>query len=401
MDRVILHCDCNSFFASVEAALDPKLNEYAFAVCGDPERRHGIVLAKNEKAKCFGVATGEPIWKAKAKCPKLVTVMPTYGKYSEYSKRVFDIYCRYTDLVEPFGIDECWLDVSGTTHLFGDGKTIADELRRVIKNEVGITISAGVSYNKIFAKMGSDYKKPDATTVIDRNNFKELLFPLPAGALLGVGKKSEERLKSLGIKTIGEIANADADVLKTFLGKGGEELHEYANGREFSQVKPYYYKDEQKSIGNGMTFKRDIKTESEAKTCIYYICDKVSSRMRKQGVLCRDVQVALKNTELCTRVRSKKLPSPTDLAFELADAAIKTVFESTGVSFEPIRAITVTGTELVKSSDFCEQLSLFDLDYNFKRAREESLEKTRDAIAEKFGKNAVKRCSLMKNEFGI
>ena len=249
--------------------------------------------------------------------------------------------------------------------------------------------------------MGSDYKKPDATTVIDRNNFKELLFPLPAGALLGVGKKSEERLKSLGIKTIGEIANADADVLKTFLGKGGEELHEYANGREFSQVKPYYYKDEQKSIGNGMTFKRDIKTESEAKTCIYYICDKVSSRMRKQGVLCRDVQVALKNTELCTRVRSKKLPSPTDLAFELADAAIKTVFESAGVSFEPIRAITVTGTELVKSSDFCEQLSLFDLNYNFKRAREESLEKTRDAIAEKFGKNAVKRCSLMKNEFGI
>lgn len=401
MDRVILHCDCNSFFASVEASLDPRLNEYAFAVCGDPERRHGIVLAKNEKAKKFGVTTGEPIWKAKAKCPKLVTVMPTYGKYSEYSQKIFDIYCRYTDLVEPFGIDECWLDVSGTTHLFGDGKAIADELRRVIKNEVGVTISAGVSYNKIFAKMGSDYKKPDATTVIDRDNFKELLFPLPAGALLGVGKKSEERLKSLGIKTIGELANADADVLKTFLGKNGAELHEFANGREYSPVKPYYYKDEPKSIGNGMTFKRDIKSEGEAKTCICFLCDKVSARMRKHGVLCRDIQVTLKSNDLSTRVRSKKLASPTDLAFELSRAVIQTVFESTGVSFEPIRAITVTGTELVKSSDFCEQLSLFDIDYNLKRAREESLERARDAIAEKFGKSAVQRCSLMKNEFGI
>lgn len=190
MDRVILHCDCNCFFASVEAVLEPKLNDVAFAVCGDPEFRRGIVLAKNEKAKKYGVTTGEPIWQAKKKCPSLVTVAPHYEIYKKFSEKIFNIYCRYTDLVEPFGIDECWLDVSGSLRLFGSGKEIADELREVIKKEVGVTISAGVSYNKIFAKMGSDYKKPDATTEITPENFKELLYRLPAGDMFTVGKKN-------------------------------------------------------------------------------------------------------------------------------------------------------------------------------------------------------------------
>lgn len=401
MDRVVLHCDCNCFFASVEAALEPSLNDVPFAVCGDLEFRHGIVLAKNEKAKRYRIETGEPIWRAKNKCPSLRIVTPTYKKYIEFSRRVFDIYCKYTDLVEPFGIDECWLDVSGTTHFFGDGKKIADELREVIKKEVGVTISAGVSYNKLFAKMGSDYKKPDATTVITRENFGELLFPLPAGELFGVGKKTAQRLCGIGIRTIGDIAATDPAILKGFFGKAGVDMYEHANGREYSQVMPYYYREEPKSIGNGMTFKRDILNIDEARTCVFYICDKVAARLRKHGVLCRGIQVALKDTDMNTALKTRRLRVPGDLAFDLTPVAISIINESMRFGFKPIRAITVTGIDLIKTSELYEQISLFELDYYLKREKEERLEKTRDDIRHKYGLNALGRCSLIKNEFGI
>ena len=196
MDRVILHCDCNSFFASVEAALDPKLNEYAFAVCGDPERRHGIVLAKNEPAKAFGVKTAEAVFEAKRKCPELITLPPLYDEYYKYSAAAHKIYERYTDMIEPFGIDECWLDVTGSTMLFGSGEEIAHRIRRDIKGELGITASVGVSFNKVFAKLGSDMKKPDAVTVIPQDTFRENIWGLPAADLLGVGRATQRVLDS-------------------------------------------------------------------------------------------------------------------------------------------------------------------------------------------------------------
>lgn len=270
MERVILHSDCNSFFASVEASLNPELKETAFAVCGDPEFRHGIVLAKNEKAKKYGVQTGEPIWKAKMKCPKLVTVTPHYKFYKEYSQRIFNIYCRYTDLVEPFGIDECWLDVSGSLNLFGSGKEIADELREVIKKEIGVTVSVGVSYNKIFAKMGSDYKKPDATTEITVNNFKELLYPLPVGDMFMVGRRTAEKLRSVGLINIGDIAMCDLRVLERILGENGKTLWNYVNGYDYSPVLPFDYKEAYKSIGNGATFKRDLVDFTDVRTCVSF-----------------------------------------------------------------------------------------------------------------------------------
>lgn len=401
LDRIILHCDCNCFFASVEAVLNPSLKNGAFAVCGDPELRHGIVLAKNEKAKRCGVETGEPIWRAKLKCPSLTVVKPTYGKYDEFSKRIFELYCNYTDLVEPFGIDECWLDVSGTTHLFGDGKKIADELRAKIKSEIGVSISAGVSYNKLFAKMGSDYKKPDATTVISRENFKELLFPLKAGELFGVGKKTAERLRGIGIKTIGEVATTDPEILKSFFGKSGILMYEHANGREYSQVKPYYYREDPKSMGNGMTFKRNLLTLEEVRTCVCFICDKVSARLRKHGFLCRGIQVAIRDENMITALKSKRLGSPCDLSFDLVPAALAIIEEALRFDFKPIRAITVTGTELIKATELYEQISFFELDYYLKREKEEQLEKTRDAIRRKYGLDALGRCSVIKNEFGI
>ncbi len=401
MERVILHCDCNCFFASVEAVLNPELNKYAFAVCGDPEHRHGIVLAKNEKAKKYGVQTGEAIWQAKAKCPKLLTVAPHYREYKEFSKRIFDIYCRYTDLVEPFGIDECWLDVTGSVHLFGSGKEIADELREVVKKEIGVTISVGVSYNKIFAKMGSDYKKPDATTEITPENFKELLYPLPIGDLFMVGRKTAEKLRSIGIRTIGDGAETDEKILYRILGENGRMLWQYANGYDYSPVLRFDYREAYKSIGNGATFKRDLMNFGDVRTCVFFLCDKVAARLRKHNYECSALQVGIKDTHFQTIQRSSQLPSPTDLSYDLRNAALSLIEANVDIEKEPIRSLTVTGTKLLNGDDVCEQISFLDLDYHIKREKEHRLECTKDNIRHKYGLGTITRCSFIDNDFGF
>ncbi|MBR3810522.1 MAG: DNA polymerase IV [Clostridia bacterium] len=401
MEKVILHCDCNNFFASVEASMFPELNNYAFAVCGDPEYRHGIILAKNEKAKKYGVQTAEPIWKAKSKCKNLVLVKPHYEKYREYSKKIFEIYCRYTDLVEPFGMDECWLDVTGSQKLFGSGEKIANELREVIKREVGVTISVGVSFNKIFAKMGSDYKKPDAVTVITKDNFKALLYPLPAGELFTVGKKASNKLKNVGINTIGDIAEIGEGILENLLGVQGKVIFQYANGYDYSKVNHFQYRDAYKSIGNGMTFKTDLKTWADVRTCVFFLSDKVSARLRKHDVACAGLQVGIRDTSLKTIMRSCSLDSPTDLAYDLAEIALKLIEENVDVEENPIRALSITGTKLLDSYSLFSQVSFFDIEEHQKHEKEERLELARDKIRKKYGLEKLKRCSLMENNFGI
>ncbi len=401
VEKVILHCDCNNFFASVEASMFPDLNNYAFAVCGDPEQRHGIILAKNEKAKKYGVQTAEPIWKAKSKCKNLVLVKPHYEKYREYSKKIFEIYCRYTDLVEPFGMDECWLDVTGSQKLFGSGEKIANELREVIKREVGVTISVGVSFNKIFAKMGSDYKKPDAVTVITKDNFKSLLYPLPAGELFTVGKKASGKLKNVGINTIGDIAEIGEGILENLLGVQGKVIFQYANGYDYSKVNHFQYRDAYKSIGNGMTFKTDLKTWADVRTCVFFLSDKVSARLRKHDVACAGLQVGIRDTSLKTIMRSCSLDSPTDLAYDLAEIALKLIEENVDVEENPIRALSITGTKLLDSYSLFSQVSFFDIEEHQKHEKEERLELARDKIRKKYGLEKLKRCSLMENNFGI
>ena len=396
-----MHCDCNNFFASVEASMFPELNNYAFAVCGDPEYRHGIILAKNEKAKKYGVQTAEPIWKAKSKCKNLVLVKPHYEKYREYSKKIFEIYCRYTDLVEPFGMDECWLDVTGSQKLFGSGEKIANELREVIKREVGVTISVGVSFNKIFAKMGSDYKKPDAVTVITKDNFKALLYPLPAGELFTVGKKASDKLKNVGINTIGDIAEIGEGILENLLGVQGKVIFQYANGYDYSKVNHFQYRDAYKSIGNGMTFKTDLKTWADVRTCVFFLSDKVSARLRKHDVACAGLQVGIRDTSLKTIMRSCSLDSPTDLAYDLAEITLKLIEENVDVEENPIRALSITGTKLLDSYSLFSQVSFFDIEEHQKREKEERLELARDKIRKKYGLEKLKRCSLMENNFGI
>ena len=231
MDRIILHCDLNCFYASVELLSHPDLRDVPVAVCGDPSSRHGIILAKNEPAKQFGVKTAETIWQAKKKCPDLVLLPPHHDLYREYSKKVNAIYDEYTDLVEPFGIDESWLDVTHSLHLFGgDAKALADTLRQRMKRELGLTLSVGISFNKVFAKLGSDYKKPDATTLISRENWKEIVWPLPVGDLLYVGGAARKLLKQYGVETIGQLAGCKQDMLEALMGKMGVQLYEFANG---------------------------------------------------------------------------------------------------------------------------------------------------------------------------
>ena len=358
MDRVILHSDLNSFFASVECVLNPTLKDYPTAVCGDPDRRHGIILAKNEKAKKFGVATAETIWSAKQKCPNLVLVPPHHDLYEKYSREVNEIYREYTELVEPFGIDESWLDVSGSEKLFGDGKTIAETLRERIKRETGLTVSVGVSFNKTFAKLGSDLKKPDAVSVIDREHFKEIVWKLPARDLLYVGKSAAKVLADMRIKTIGEIATTSPDFLEYKLGKLGRMLYDYANGNDDDPVRSIYDERQVKSVGNGMTFSRDLYGMEDIVQGLDAVCDLAAARMRAKHLKCTTVQLSIKDENFVTVQRQAPLENPTYLARELRAAATALLRSSWNPRLG-IRALTVTGIGLV-GEDAAEQIGFFD-----------------------------------------
>jgi DNA polymerase-4 len=400
MERTILHCDCNGFFASVECLLHPELKKVPMAVCGSPEERHGIILAKNERAKKYGVQTAETIWQAKRKCPKLVLVPPHHGEYRKYSALVNRIYREYTDQVEPFGIDESWLDVTGSRLLFGDGEHIADEIRERVKAEIGITISAGVSFNKIFAKLGSDYKKPDATTVISRENFRSLVFPMPVGNLLFAGKSVCRTLSRLSIHTIGDLAQSDRAMISRALGKMGEMLHDYANGLDDSPVRSAYEEREIKSVGNGITFRRDLTGTDDIRLGVLALSDSVAARMRKYGVKCQTVQVTIKNPSLKSITRQKTLEKSTYLARVLSDTAMEIIADSWNPN-APIRMLTITGGNLVPEDQSFEQLSLFAKPDAQDLKKQEYLERTLDRIREKFGRDSVSRAGILKNDLGI
>lgn len=396
MDRIILHSDCNNFFASVESVSRPELLNVPVAVSGAVELRHGIILAKNEIAKKFGVKTAEPVWKALKKCPELVLLPPHHKLYEEYSRRINEIYIEYTDLVEKFSIDESWLDVTGSTKLFGDGKAIADAIRERIKKELGITVSIGVSFNKIFAKLGSDYKKPDATTVIDRDNFKKILYPLPVSSMIFVGKSIAETLSLCNIKTIGDLANTSPAFLEQRLGKAGTVLSKYAKGEDDDPVMPYYYETPPKSIGKGMTFVRNLVGEEDIKKGLFALCDNIAIQMREKNIKCMTVRVQVKDANLSTIQRQTTLKNPTYLAKDIFDAALELILANWSLK-KPIRMLTVTGTNFI-SGDVGRQMSIFEED---KTDKKESIERTMDRIRDTFGKNSIKRANVINNDIGI
>jgi DNA polymerase-4 len=400
MDRTVLHCDCNGFFASVECILHPEYAAVPMAVCGNPENRHGIILAKNELAKRFHVQTAETIWQAKRKCPELVLAPPHHEEYRKYSKQINRIFQRYTDLVEPFGIDESWLDVTGSQKLYGSGKQIADELRAVIRREIGLTISVGVSFNKIFAKLGSDYKKPDATTVISRENWRKILFPLPVSALLYVGKSAAETLARLGIHTIGDLAQSSRKMIVGRLGKPGGELHDYANGLDTSPVRNYHEERDVKSVGNGMTFRRDLVGTEDIRLAVTVLADSVAARMRQSGVKCWAVQVTIRNPAFHTITRQKTLRSPSCLAKEVAKASMELVLASWNPT-APIRMLTITALNLTPQESCGGQLSFFETEREEDRKKQEQLETAMDKIRSRFGRDALTFGGVLKNDIGM
>ncbi len=396
--RVILHCDCNSFFASVETVLNPAYKNVPMAVCGSEENRHGIVLAKNELAKKYNIKTAETVYSAKKKCPNLVIAPPHHEEYVKFSKRVNEIYARYTDMVEPFGIDESWLDVTASQRLFGTGIEIAERIRREVKEEIGITVSIGVSFNKVFAKLGSDYKKPDAITVITEENFRQIVFPLPASDLLFVGRKTAEELSRMNIRTIGELANTSTEMLNRRFGKMGEQLHKYSNGMDDSPVAKE--REDAKSVGSGFTFKHDLVNFEECKIGIDYLADDIGRRLRKHKMKCETVQLSIKDEFLTVLQRQRPINPPTDIARAISDTAYEILVQEWPKG-KPIRMLTVTAVNLVHTDTYAEQIDLFGEEEYNDRKKSKKREETIDEIRKKYGASSIVQGSIMNTDIGI
>lgn len=397
-ERVILHCDMNGFYAAVELLQRPDLKDKPMAVSGDPDSRHGIILAKNQLAKEYGVVTAETIWQAKKKCPQLVLVRPHMEKYRYYCGLINEIYQRFTDMVEPFSIDESWLDVTASQKLFGSGRQIADTIRRTVREELGMTLSAGVSFNKTFAKMGSEYKKPDATTEITRENFRELLWPLPAGELFGVGKATSEKLRQAGIFTIGDIAASKKPLLISLFGKQGAVMWEHANGIDDDPVALYDQKEPIKSVGNGVTFRRNLISENDIAIAVKALSDKVAGRLRQHGLKAGGVKIDIKDPYFKVISRQKQLDTTTWLAEEIAQAATELIRASWRAG-APIRMLTITAINLTDQL-FQEQLSLFGADSS-KREKAEKMELAMDEVRKKYGSGTIGFASVMSNDLGL
>lgn len=400
MERTILHCDCNGFYASVECVKRPQLKKVPMAVCGDPQSRHGIIVAKNELAKKFQIQTAETVWSALKKCPDLVLVRAHHDEYQKYSRMVNAIYQQYTELVEPFGIDESWLDVTGSRSLFGSGVEIADQLRRRVREEIGVTISVGVSFNKIFAKLGSDYKKPDATTVISRERFREMVWPLPVSALLYVGRSARETLNQLRVHTIGELARFDPNVLTQKLGKMGRLIYDYANGRDESPVRSIYDREPVKSVGNGMTFRRDLLGWDDIRLGVFTLADEIAARMRAKGVKCATVQVTVRDPHFRTITRQRPVSPPTFLSREIGEAVMD-MMKNCWNERKPVRMLTVTGSHLIDANQATEQMDLFHPQANRERDKRERLEKSIDHLRAKYGQGIVQPGAVVRNDIGV
>ncbi len=386
MERTILHADINNCYASIECLHRPEIRDKPVVVGGDEEARHGIVLAKNYIAKKYEIKTGETLWQARQKCPKLVVVPPNYPLYLRYSRLTRAIYQDYSCRVEPFGLDEAWIDVTGSVEQHGSGPEIAENLRNRVREELGVTISVGVSWNKIFAKLGSDMRKPDAVTVITRDNFKDKVWPLPVGDLLYVGPATQRKLRDRCIYTIGDLAQTSEDKLVGRFGKMGAVLRVFANGWDASPVSEFNYESPIKSIGNSTTTPRDLLTEEDVKIIIFVLSESVAARLREQGMRCRTVAIHVRDNQLNWYQKQCKISNPTDLAREIAAKAME-LFKASYRWMNPIRSIGVRGTDLVSNDNL--QLMLFE-DEN-RREEQKQLEQTVDTLRRRFGAYAVQR----------
>ncbi len=409
--RLIFHCDCNNFFASCECLDHPELKSVPLAVAGDPENRVGVVVAKNELAKKYGVKTTDTVWQAKRKCPDLVFVPPRHHLYKEISNRINDIYHEYTEYVEPASIDESYLDMTGAPDFYGmTAREMADALRDRIRTEIGVTISVGVSFNKIFAKMGSDYKKPDATTEITPDNYREILWPLPVSDLMFAGKAAVAVLNKKSIHTIGDLARQPKERMRDLLGKGGDQLWLYANGLDTEPVRKWGDAPEIKSVSRGMTFKRDLVTEEEIRTGVAVLVDHVAMSLRRHGLKGAVINIQIKTPDLRVISRQTSLDHYTYLQHEIQEIAMRLIRGNWTIGEKaPIRAITVGVTKLLPSDQAGEQMDIFDLlgttnvgkPIKAQREKHEKLEATVDSIRRRFGNQMITLGYQQNEEIGI
>lgn len=388
MERIILHSDCNSFYASVECLHRPEIRDKPVAVGGDPEQRHGIILAKNEHAKKYGIKTGEALWQAWQKCSDLVIVPPRFELYQRFSRLCHEIYLDYTDQVEPFGLDECWLDVTSKD---ADGVKIAHEIRERIKYELGITVSIGVSYNKIFAKLGSDYKKPDAVTEISRANYRKIAWPLPAGDLLYVGSATRRKLESYCKRTIGDLACTPEKTLKGWFGKWGSVLYSFSNGFDLTPVSRYDDQQVVKSIGNSTTTPRDLVDNEDVKIILYVLADSVARRLREHGCKGRTISISVRDNQLSSFTRQHTLSCYTNITAEIAQAGME-LFAKHYYWQCPIRSLGISISDLVGDSAPL-QLDLFG--DGQEQLRRERLDTAVDGLKRRFGTKVVRPAVLL------
>lgn len=393
MNRVILHSDMNACYASIEAKLNPALKGIPMAVAGNPANRHGIILAKSEKAKKMGVKTGEPIWQAMSKCPDLTVVPPHYEEYLRHSKMARALYYEYTNQVEPFGLDECYLDVTGSVHLFGSGEEIAEEIRKRMKEEIGISVSVGVSFCKIFAKLGSDMKKPDATTVISEENFREKVWPLPVRDLVGIGPATERKLNKIGIFTLGDISQAPVNIMKNLLGVNGVYLWQYCNGMDIRPVIDRDHKEAIKSIGNSSTTRRDLNSDEEVYNVLQELSFSVSRRLREAELEAMGVEVFVRNSELQSFNFSKKINMASQSSITLVREAMEVFKEKYRWAF-PVRAVGIRAINL-RGQGGGSQMDVFLNHEKFQKS--EDIDTALYKIRKKYGKNSITFAALKKD----
>lgn len=390
-ERVILHADLNHCYAQIEEMLNPACREVPMAVGGDEKARHGIILAKNLKAKPFGIKTGEPIRDALKKCPDLFIIPPHMNQYQYYTEEVKNIYREYSDKVESFGLDEAWIDVTGSLKLFGTGKQIAKVIQERVLDELGLTVSIGVSFNKVFAKLGSDMIKPSGLVVIDKNNYKDIAWSLPVEDLIMVGRATKDKLNKMNIYTIGDLAETPLRTLEKKFGKVGAMLWSYANGSENSKVSEVGYKTPPKSIGNSWTTPKDITNFKEAKIVYERLANSVACRLREEGYKGNVVHISIRDKKLDACTRQIKIDHYTDTAKEILQVAMNLLDENWNRQI-PLRSIGIGITEL-KPFTTHTQYDLFGEVQE--REQETKIEVVVEAIRSKFGFFKVDRCSSL------
>ena len=392
--RVILHSDINCCYAAIEHLHHPELNGKPLAVGGDPESRHGIVLTADYIAKKYGVKTGMALWQAKQLCPEITFVSPRMDLYLRFSRMAHEIYAEYTDLQEAYGIDESWLDVTASATIKGDGYSIAKEISNRMKSELGITVSIGVSFNKIFAKLGSDYKKPDAITTMYSDEFQTTAWNLPVGDLLYVGRSTNQKLTKIGIRTIGDLARTDEVILVRLLGKIGSVLWAFANGYDDSPVRKENAHAPIKSVGNSTTTHRDLVNDEDVKIVIYVLAESVAARLRENGFRCRVVEISIRDNDLFSFTRQRKISNATNITEEIAVEAYR-LFKESYDWRKPIRSVGVRGADLV-NDNYWEQIDLF-CDFQM-REKHMKMDAAVDDIRRRFGFYSIQRGLMFQDK---